>query len=198
MQSNTPYNSSEIGDQDTVMSSNDTTSTTFDGSNLSNNYFGGLPADSRSSSVEVDVGSERGRDAEDRRKFQRQESSQAFAQDSSNATHDPMTLDLGVGWISIGDDPDRQAAARGWAKFIDENYYLHNVEVLAYNTGKSSVLAKASGHFYVFDDDLRRGTCVAASWSECIEQLRSHPSLDFEEGKRLRAFESSSDTGYPR
>ncbi|KAL8999574.1 MAG: hypothetical protein Q9188_005855 [Gyalolechia gomerana] len=192
-----PSNTPEYGGTDTVMSSDNTTIPAHKVTGLINDSSNGSPEIGTLSSGELNKRSEHSEDAEDRRKFQRQEPSEHLNQDPGVA-HDPMALDLGIGWKSIGDDPDRQAAARGWANFIQQHYSIGAVKILAQGTGNVSILAEACGRFYVFYGDLRYGAFVAVSWSECIEEFRSNPYLEFESGRIIRALDSPEASGHRR
>ncbi|KAL9622410.1 MAG: hypothetical protein Q9160_003254 [Pyrenula sp. 1 TL-2023] len=111
---------------------------------------------------------------------------------------DDFTLTLGIGWTQIGsaspnpsqeDDGAMQAAARGWAKYI-ENHFAGEVqppvEVLAKSKGLNAYLVGSPGGFFLFNDDLSEGRFVAPNWQTAIEILRSQPSV-LEGHRALRA-----------
>ncbi|KAL8933043.1 MAG: hypothetical protein Q9216_006546 [Gyalolechia sp. 2 TL-2023] len=189
MQRADPPNSPDSGDTDTVMSLDDTTSNVHKSVGLFSDSLNGPSGIGTSTSAELDNLGDHGKDAEDRRKFQRQEPNEDSNGDPDVA-HDPMALNLGIGWKSIGDDPDRQAAARGWANFIQQNYLIDTVNIVAQDPGNDAVLAEAGGRFYVFYGDLRYGVFVAASWTECVEEFRSNPALEFEDRRFISALDS--------
>ncbi|KAL9027329.1 MAG: hypothetical protein Q9196_004132 [Gyalolechia fulgens] len=192
MEKAAPNNSPEDWVMDTVMSSDDLAHKV---AGLLNDSSNGSPGVGTLTSGELNERSELIQNVDDRRKFQRQEPSDDLNQDSDVA-HDPMALDLGIGWKSIGEDPDRQAAARGWANFIQQHYSIGPVQILGRGTGNDSILAEACGSFYVFYGDLRYGALVALSWSECIQEFRSNPTLEFESDRIIRARDNPEASGH--
>ncbi|KAL8717133.1 MAG: hypothetical protein Q9225_005599 [Loekoesia sp. 1 TL-2023] len=128
-----------------------------------------------SSDTDISGSAESSEGVEDRRKFSRQ----GPVQDAdATSINDPMTLALGLGWRSIGNEPERQAAARGWAKFIERRYTIDSVKVLARRTD-DYLLVVASDGIYIFTDVISHGALVARSWSECVAEFRVNPRLEF-------------------
>ncbi|MCJ1282681.1 hypothetical protein MMC26_002006 [Xylographa opegraphella] len=102
------------------------------------------------------------------------------SQSSSDLCYDAASLLLGVGWKSIGEEKDTQAAAKGWAKYIENHYYdLANVHLLMKSEAHQAYLGKAdmagSGSFFLFSEDLSEGRFVAQTWKDCIMNLKITP-----------------------
>ena len=98
----------------------------------------------------------------------------------SDPGYDTVTLLLGVGWKSIGAEKDTQAAAKGWAKYIENHYHnLANVHLLMKSEAHQAYLGKAdfagSEGFFLFSEDLNEGRFVAQTWKECIMNLKITP-----------------------
>jgi hypothetical protein len=102
---------------------------------------------------------------------------------------DDYTLALGIGWTKIAsEDPDTQAAARGWVKYIENHYarYVHGAEILSKSRGLNAYLVGCYEGFFLFSDNLLEGRLVARSWETCIQNLRVHP-VEYEGQEILRA-----------
>lgn len=95
---------------------------------------------------------------------------------------DDFTLALGIGWTQTGsglgsedNDRDVAAAARGWARYI-ENHFTDQVqapvEVLAQSKGLNAYLVGCPVGFFLFRDDLSEGRFVAKDWESAIHELR--------------------------
>ncbi|KAL8702965.1 MAG: hypothetical protein Q9201_003869 [Fulgogasparrea decipioides] len=111
-------------------------------------------------------------------------------------SQDPMSLELGVGWKSMSEDPDHQAAARGWAKFIERRFVIDTVTVLAKHNSES-VLARASDGFYIFTPDLEQGAFVAKDWPGVVKDLRGSSTFWFG-GRELLQQVDGSGFAQPR
>ena len=75
---------------------------------------------------------------------------------------DDYTLALGICWTKIAsEDPDTQAAARGWVKYIENHYprYVHGAEILPRSKGLNAYLVGCHEGFFLFSDDLLEGRC---------------------------------------
>lgn len=115
---------------------------------------------------------------------------------------DNFTLALGVGWTQIGsssgsaDDEAVKAAARGWAKAI-ENRFVGEVqgplEVLAQSKGLNAYLVSSEGGFFLFRDDLSEGRFVAPHWESAIQNLRCPSSMGFGGPGTLKATVDAQD-----
>ena len=103
---------------------------------------------------------------------------------------DKMSVELGVGWKSLSDDPDVQAAARGWAKYIEKRFPIEAVSFLAKHTDQSSLVGAHDG-FYVFTADLNQGTFVAKEWLDVVADLEWSSDFWFGGRELLHPVESS-------
>ena len=130
----------------------------------------------------------------------------AFAKESEDAHFCPRATDspasdsathlLGVGWKLISQEEDTQAAAKGWAKYIDNHYpSITNVQLLLKSEGHQAYLVRAiptgdglenAEGFFLFAEDLNEGRLVAKTWDTCIPNLQKSPIL-FEGEKVLKA-----------
>jgi hypothetical protein len=91
---------------------------------------------------------------------------------------DDYTLALGIGWTKIpSEDPDSQAAARGWVRYIENHYprHIHEAQILSKSKGLNAYLVGCHEGFFLFSDDLWEGRMVARDWQTCIQNLRVHP-----------------------
>ena len=104
------------------------------------------------------------------------------SQSFSDPGYDAATLLLGVGWKLIGKDKDTQAAAKGWARYIENHYYdLTNVRLLMKSEAHQAYLGKADmvglEGFFLFCENLSEGRFVAQTWKECISNLKVTPPI---------------------
>jgi hypothetical protein len=91
---------------------------------------------------------------------------------------DDYTLALGIGWTKIpSEDPDSQAAARGWVRYIENHYprHIHEAQILSKSKGLNAYLVGCHEGFFLFSDNLLEGRMVARGWQTCIQNLRVHP-----------------------
>ena len=130
----------------------------------------------------------------------------AFAKESEDAHLRPRAIDgpvsdsathlLGVGWKLICQEDDTQAAAKGWAKYINNHYpSITNAQLLLKSEGHQAYLVKATSAgeevestegFFLFAEDLNEGRLVAKTWDTCIPKLQTSP-INFEGEEGLRA-----------
>lgn len=102
---------------------------------------------------------------------------------------DQATIALGVGWTQMSsEDPDLQAAARGWARYLENHYsrHIHGAEILLKNRGLDAYLVGCQEGFFLFTEDLLRGQLVGRSWEICLNNLRCQP-IQFEGSEILTA-----------
>jgi hypothetical protein len=92
-------------------------------------------------------------------------------------TVDAFTIHLGIGWSRISDDEDIQAAARGWAKFIENHYPLSGVHIRLQSKGLASYLVEAREGWFLFGEDLKEGRLVSASLDRTFENLKTTPPV---------------------
>ena len=107
---------------------------------------------------------------------------------------DQFTHLLGIGWTRIASDTDVQKATRGWARYIENHYPLHDVEILLTSKAledavlvfarDSSMVAQEG--FFLFREDLSEGRLVAYDWETCVGRLQASPML-FEGDEELKA-----------
>jgi hypothetical protein len=103
---------------------------------------------------------------------------QTHSSDPATPVVDDYTLALGIGWTKIAsEDPDTQAAARGWVKYIENHYprYVYGAEIPSKSKGLNAYLVGCHEGFFLFSDDLLDGRMVARNWQDCIQNLRVHP-----------------------
>lgn len=100
---------------------------------------------------------------------------------------DDFTHLLGIGWTRLrDDDADIQAAARGWAKYINNHYPVREAQILLESAGLNAYLVGTTEGFYLFKEDLSEGQLVGRDWGVCLANLRSSP-MNLEGPETLRA-----------
>ncbi len=92
-------------------------------------------------------------------------------------TIDAFTIYLGIGWSRISDGDDIQAAARGWAKFIENHYPVSDVCIRLQSKGLASYLVEAREGWYLFGEDLKEGRLVSTSLERTFENLKTTPPV---------------------
>jgi hypothetical protein len=89
-------------------------------------------------------------------------------------TVDDFTRHLGIGWSSVNSlDVDIQAAARGWAKFIENHYPISAVKIRLQSKGLASYLVEANEGYFLFGEDLKQGRLVSTSLEKTWVNLSS-------------------------
>lgn len=88
---------------------------------------------------------------------------------------DNFTLHLGIGWRRIDDDEDIQAAARGWARYIENHYPISNATIRLQSRALESYLVEASEGFFLFSENLRQGRLVSHDAERAIQNLKTSP-----------------------
>lgn len=88
-------------------------------------------------------------------------------------TIDQFTRHLGIGWSSISDDPDIQAAARGWTRFIENHFPITDARIQLQSRGLASYLVQANEGFFLFAEDLKKGQLVSTSLERVWVNLSS-------------------------
>ncbi|OAA76344.1 hypothetical protein LEL_06028 [Akanthomyces lecanii RCEF 1005] len=99
----------------------------------------------------------------------------ALAPESNNPVIDDFTLHLGIGWRKISDEEHIQAAARGWAKFIENHYPLSDVQICLESKGLQSYLVKATEGFFLCSEDLRQARLVSHDAQTALRNLQQSP-----------------------
>ncbi|KAI9800205.1 MAG: hypothetical protein M1825_004189 [Sarcosagium campestre] len=102
---------------------------------------------------------------------------------------DDCTHILGIGWTRYGDDaadPHMQAAARGWARYIENHYPLSSVRLLLESKALNAYLVATAQGFFLFQDDLRQGRLVGSTEQATLANLQTVP-VSFEGAESLTA-----------
>lgn len=113
----------------------------------------------------------------------------SFGNDDNAPVVDQFTLHLGIGWRKISEDEHIQAAARGWARYIENHYPVTNAQIRLESKGLQSYLVEAAEGFFLFAEDLRQGRLVSSNVESALQNLRSSPPT-FEGANTLIATES--------
>ncbi|KAL2159763.1 hypothetical protein VTH06DRAFT_1896 [Thermothelomyces fergusii] len=90
---------------------------------------------------------------------------------------DDFTLHLGIGWSRISDSEHIQAAARGWARFIENHYPITNAKVLLESRGLQSYLVEATEGYFLFSENLRQGRLVSTTPEGALNNLKLSPPV---------------------
>lgn len=106
---------------------------------------------------------------------------------------DDCTLQLGIGWRKISNEEHIQAAARGWARYIENHYPLTNVRVTLESKSLESYLVEAAEGFFLFAENLRQGQLVSQNAEGTLRNLQSNPPK-FDGAITLTATESPQPT----
>jgi hypothetical protein len=88
---------------------------------------------------------------------------------------DDFTLHLGIGWSRISDDEHIQAAARGWARYIENHYPVTNAKIRLESRGLQSYLVEADEGFFLFAENLRHGRLVSNNAERAMQNLKTSP-----------------------
>lgn len=96
---------------------------------------------------------------------------------SIEPTVDAFTIHLGIGWSRISDDEDIQAAARGWARFIENHFPVSDVHIRLQSRGLASYLVETRQGWFLFGEDLKEGRLVSTSLERTFEHLKPSPPL---------------------
>ena len=103
-----------------------------------------------------------------RKAVRRDDTNGPNASPGTESSIDGFRRQLGVGWVGVGGDGAHHAGSRGWARYIQNNYGLTNVQILAQSRAHGNAyLAQTAEGFYLFTEDLVQGTY---SWSkrQCV------------------------------
>jgi hypothetical protein len=107
---------------------------------------------------------------------------------------DDFTFHLGIGWSRISDDGHIQAAARGWARYIENHYPVTNVKILLESRGLQSYLVEATEGFFLFAENLRQGRLVSTTPEGALNNLKISPPV-FDGLDTMNASESPKSLG---
>ncbi|KAI0484628.1 hypothetical protein GGR56DRAFT_33893 [Xylariaceae sp. FL0804] len=94
---------------------------------------------------------------------------------SSQPIVDNFTLHLGIGWSRLSEEEHIQAAARGWARYIENHYPVTNARIQLESKGLESYLVEASEGFFLFAEDLRHGQLVSTDVNQALANLKVSP-----------------------
>ncbi|KAH7347940.1 hypothetical protein B0T11DRAFT_146466 [Plectosphaerella cucumerina] len=102
---------------------------------------------------------------------------------------DAFTVHLGIGWRKLSDDEHIQAAARGWARYIENHYPLSSVNIRLQSNGLQAYLVEAKEGFFLFAEDLKQGRLVSTEAEKALHNLKSSPPV-FDAHESLFAVET--------
>jgi hypothetical protein len=105
-------------------------------------------------------------------------------------TIDESTQALGIGWTRISEsDVHLQAAARGWAKYIENHYPedVHGAKILLKSKGLNAYLVGAEEGFFLFKEDLSEGRLVARIWERTLANLMAGGANVIFDGETITA-----------
>ncbi|KAF5002277.1 hypothetical protein FGRMN_494 [Fusarium graminum] len=124
-------------------------------------------------------------------------STSPFKSEVKPATQGPIvdnfTLHLGIGWRRISQEEHIQAAARGWARYIENHYPVTNARILLESNGLQSYLVEANEGFFLFAENLRQGQLVSQTADGALQNLQNSPPI-FDGMEVLSAAESPRPT----
>lgn len=114
--------------------------------------------------------------------------------DDKGNTLETLMSYLGVGWKSMA-DPILEAAARGYAKYIERHYALANVVVMLQCDSLSAYLVRAQEggcveSYWLFEESLNRGQLVSSTLQGTANNLRNKSNIVFE-GPQIQAIAQS-------
>ncbi|KAK2064600.1 hypothetical protein LY76DRAFT_50310 [Colletotrichum caudatum] len=114
-------------------------------------------------------------------------------ENSAQPVVDQFTLHLGIGWRRISEDQHIQAAARGWARYIENHYPVSSAIIRLESKGLQSYLVEAAEGFFLFAEDLRQGRFVSKDADGALRNLKCSPPV-FAGQETLFATESPAAT----
>lgn len=88
---------------------------------------------------------------------------------------DNFAIQLGIGWKRISEEEHIQAAARGWARFIENHYPITNASVRLESHALQSYLVESNEGFFLFAENLRQGRLVSNNIVGAMQNLQSNP-----------------------
>lgn len=110
---------------------------------------------------------------------------------------DDFTLHLGIGWRRISDDEHIQAAARGWARYIENHYPINSVSIRLESKGLQSYLVESAEGFFLFSEDLKQGRLVSKTVEDALARLKCSPPV-FDGPETMEAAETPKPAESPR
>ncbi|EKD13981.1 hypothetical protein MBM_07658 [Drepanopeziza brunnea f. sp. 'multigermtubi' MB_m1] len=110
---------------------------------------------------------------------------------------DDFTRHLGIGWSAVNNSsPDVQAAARGWAKFIENHFPVTNATIRLTSKGLASYLVEANEGYFLFAEDLKQGRLVSTSLDQTWVNLGS-PVPKFDSDLVMEAGHTPKESSQP-
>lgn len=100
---------------------------------------------------------------------------------------DDFTMHLGIGWARLSEDEHIQAAARGWARYIDNHFPISGAKILLQKS-QEAYLVQAREGFFLFAENLREGRLVSSDPERAFVNLKSCPAVF--DGPMMTAVES--------
>lgn len=100
---------------------------------------------------------------------------------------DDFTMHLGIGWARLSEDEHIQAAARGWARYIDNHFPVTGAKILLQKS-QEAYLVQAREGFFLFAENLREGRLVSSDPERAFVNLKSCPAVF--DGPMMAAVES--------
>lgn len=100
---------------------------------------------------------------------------------------DDFTMHLGIGWARLSEDEHIQAAARGWARYIENHFPVRDAKIRLQKSHEAYLVEAREG-FFLFTEDLREGHLVSCDAQRALQNLRSNPPVC--DGPRMVAVES--------
>ncbi|KAK3683872.1 hypothetical protein B0T22DRAFT_264153 [Podospora appendiculata] len=88
---------------------------------------------------------------------------------------DDFTFHLGIGWSRISEHIE--AAARGWARYIENHYPVTNAKILLESRGLQSYLVESTEGYFLFAENLRQGRMVSKTADGALQNLKSSPPV---------------------
>ncbi|CAK7211628.1 hypothetical protein SEUCBS140593_001235 [Sporothrix eucalyptigena] len=88
---------------------------------------------------------------------------------------DDFTFHLGIGWNRLSEDEHIQAAARGWARYIENHYPVTAPKILLESKGLESYLVEAREGYFLFAENLRQGRLVSSDPQRALANLKTTP-----------------------
>ena len=92
-------------------------------------------------------------------------------------------------YTKISEDEHIQAAARGWARYIENHYPVTNAQIRLESNGLQSYLVEAAEGFFLFAENLRQGRLVSTNVEGALKNLQTSPPT-FEGAVEMSAAES--------
>lgn len=86
---------------------------------------------------------------------------------------DSFTLRLGIGWTNLNHQPDKQAALRGWARYVEKNFPgLTNAQILLQSKRlNDAFLVRTDQGYFLFDEEMSHGRLVGRTEERTLSNL---------------------------